>query len=279
MIVRGESALGGTVGDAERAAKSRSPIRAVALPAEHGGWGLTLEPVVLGLIVAPSLAGLALGLAALVAFVARTPLKVVLVDRFRDRVLDRTRLAARIVAGELFVLAGLLGTATVLASGRFWIPLVIALPLLGLELWFDMRSRSRRLLPEFAGTTGIGSVAAAIVLAGSGSTETAAGVWLLVTARAIASLPFVRFQLQRAKDQSARVWEQDLAQGGAVALAVGGVALGWLPWPAAVAIGILALVQLVLARVPPPKAVIVGVQETLLGLAVVIAVGIAIHLG
>lgn len=278
MIVGGESAIGGAAGDAGHAAKSRSPVRGVALPAEHGGWGLTVEPVVLGLIVAPSLAGLTLGLAALLAFVARTPLKVVLVDRFRDRVLDRTRLATRIVAAELVVLTGLLLAAVVLASGRFWVPLVIALPLLGLELWFDMRSRSRRLLPELAGTTGIGSVGAAIVLAGSGSAETAAGVWLLVAARAVASLPFVRFQLQRAKGQPVRVWEQDLAQAGAVALAAGGVVLGWLPGPAAVPIGILVLVQLVLARVPPPRAVIVGVQQTLLGLAVVVAAGIAIRL-
>jgi hypothetical protein len=32
----------------------RSRLRSVALPSEHGGWGLTLEPAVLGLLVAPS---------------------------------------------------------------------------------------------------------------------------------------------------------------------------------------------------------------------------------
>ena len=32
-------------------AKQRSPLRTVALPSEHGGWGLTLEPVLLGLLV------------------------------------------------------------------------------------------------------------------------------------------------------------------------------------------------------------------------------------
>ena|SRR5438045_2599608 len=29
-------------------------IRLVALPVEHGGWGLTLEPIALGLLLAPS---------------------------------------------------------------------------------------------------------------------------------------------------------------------------------------------------------------------------------
>ena len=43
---------------------ARSPLRAVAVPSEHGGWGLTAEPVLLGLIVAPSAAGACLGAAA-----------------------------------------------------------------------------------------------------------------------------------------------------------------------------------------------------------------------
>jgi hypothetical protein len=55
-------------------ASTRSPWRAVVIPSEHGGWGLTLEPVVLGLLVAPSIAGLAIGVAAFLAFLVRTPL-------------------------------------------------------------------------------------------------------------------------------------------------------------------------------------------------------------
>lgn len=34
------------------AAGERSTLRAVAIPTEHGGWSLTLEPVLLGLLVA-----------------------------------------------------------------------------------------------------------------------------------------------------------------------------------------------------------------------------------
>jgi hypothetical protein len=30
----------------------RSPLRSIAVPTEHGGWGLTAEPVLLGLAVA-----------------------------------------------------------------------------------------------------------------------------------------------------------------------------------------------------------------------------------
>ncbi|MGI9598562.1 MAG: YwiC-like family protein, partial [Acidimicrobiales bacterium] len=115
----------------------------MAVPTEHGGWSLTAEPALLGLLVAWSWPGLALGLAAMVAFVARTPLKVVLVDRWRHRWLARTGLAARIAAVELVVFAALVAYAATAADPGFWVPLAVAAPLIGLELWYDMRSRSR----------------------------------------------------------------------------------------------------------------------------------------
>ena len=272
--VRLDAAAPASSGRDRRAPRMRREWRVVALPSEHGGWGLTLEPIVLGLLIAPGAAGVALGVAAMVAFMARTPVKLVLVDRWRHRTLPRTRLAGRIAAVELIVLTLLVAVAARTATAPFWVPFVAAVPLIGLELWFDMRSRSRRLIPELAGTIGIGAVAAAIVLADDGATTVAAGAWLLVAARATASLPFVRYQLRRAKRQPSRRWAQDVAQGAALALALTGVALGWLPWPAAVALGLLVLVQFVLSRIPPPKAAIVGVQQLIFGLAVMIAAGL-----
>ena len=129
--------------------------RAVAIPDEHGGWGLTAEPALLGVLVAPSWAGAALAVAAFVAFIVRTPLKVVLVDRWRGRTLPRTRLAACIRGGR----AG----APPRPRARRTPPSGLGLagadrargPLVGVELWFDMRSRSRRLIPELCGAVGI----------------------------------------------------------------------------------------------------------------------------
>jgi hypothetical protein len=244
------------------------------LPSEHGGWGLTAEPVLLGLLVAPSMAGVAIGCAALLAFLARTPLKLVLVDTWRRRTLPRTRLAVEAAAVEIVALAVMLAVAARLATGPFWLPLVVAVPLVCLELWFDMRSRSRRLVPEVAGTIGIGSVAAAIVLADNGPAMLAAGAWLVIGARAVGSLPFVRFQLRRAKRQPHRRWAQDLAQVTAAALAIGGWLLGWLSGAAAIALAALSSLQLVLARGRPPRATVVGLQQLCFGVAVVIVAGL-----
>lgn len=250
-------------------------LRDVAVPTEHGGWSLTLEPVLLGLIVAPGGAGLALGGCALLAFLARTPLKLAVGDRWRKRRLERSRLAEVAAAGYLTLLAALLLTAFLLTDFAFWQPVALAAPLIAVETWFDIRSRSRRLLPEMAGTIGVGSVAAAIVLAGGESGAVAAGVWSVVAARAIATIPFVRLQLRRAKSQPHRVATSDGSQLAALMLVGAAVLLGWAPWPAVAAIAGLAGVQVWLSRIAVPRTAIIGAQQVVLGLGVVLLAGLA----
>src|SRR3954463_11180737 len=70
-------------------------VKTIALPTEHGGWGITLEPVVLGLLVAPTPAGVGLALATIGAFLARHPFKIVAGDRRRGRRFPRTPVAER----------------------------------------------------------------------------------------------------------------------------------------------------------------------------------------
>jgi hypothetical protein len=232
--------------------------------------------VLLGLLLAPSAAGMLLGLGAVVAFVARTPVKVVLVDRFRGRWLPRTALAARVASAELAVLALLVVLAVALAGVAVLVPLLVALPLIGLELWFDMRSRSRRLLPEMAGTIGIGSVGASIVLAGGGDVSLAIAAWAVVAARATASLPFVRYQLHRTGARSLPRIGSDGAQVGVGLAAVAAGAAGWWPWPVVGALVALAGMQLALARLAVPRAAFVGVQQLVLGLALVVVAGVTL---
>lgn len=259
----------------------RPPVawREVALPREHGGWSLTAEPAVLGLLAAWSGAGAALAVAAMVAFVARTPLKVVLVDRFRHRWLPRTTLALRIAAVELAVLAAL-GAVAVAGSDdrRFWVPLALAVPLVAVELWFDMRSRSRRLAPELAGAVGIGSVAAAIALAGGSPGRVAAGLWCVIAARAAAAIPYVRVQLARAKNRPHRCWPSDLAQAGAVAA----VAVAWaadaLPLAAVAVLALSGAVAVVGLRLPIRPAPLIGAEQSVVGLTVVLVAGLATRL-
>jgi hypothetical protein len=248
--------------------------RGVAVPAEHGGWSLTLEPVLLGLLVAPSWSGVLLGIAALLAFMARTPLKLVLGDRRRGRRLARTSMATRIAALYLVGLTLSVAGAILAARRPFWPPLAVAAPLILVALAYDARSLSRRLVPELLGAVGIGSIAGAIGLAGAAGADIAFGLWLVVAARAVAAIVHVRVQLRRAKHRRHdRRWN-DLAQAAAVAAVGLGVIAGIVPIAGLIALVSVSLVHVVLIRRPPARTPVIGAQQVVFGLTVVLATGL-----
>ena len=259
----------------DRSAPSGS-LRSVALPVEHGGWSLTLEPVVLGLLVAPSWPGVALGLAALVAFTARTPLKLVLVDRWRGRWLPRTSLAARALGAQLTLVAALVALAGAVAGFDFLLPVGVALPLILIELWYDMRSRSRRLLPELTGAVGIGAAAAAIAIAGEAGLELAFGLWAVIAARSTAAIPYVRHQISRTKTHPSPVWYSDVAQMVAVLGAAAGSVAALIPPASVAALAVVGAADLVAVRLPPRRAAAIGVEQVVSGLLVVLVTAFAV---
>jgi hypothetical protein len=263
--------------DAPAAPRVRSPLRSVALPTEHGGWGLTAEPVLLGLLVRPSMAGLALGLAAVVAFLARTPLRVALVDQRRARSLPRTRLARRVLAAELAVLAALVAVAAATAAQAFWWPVLGAAPLGALDLWFERRSRSRRLVPELAGSVAVCAVAAMIVLAGGGTAAVAVGAWLILAARAATAIPHVRAQIARLHGRP--VATRTLLAGDVAALAASALAVAvdrsLAPGALAVATAVALHRRGAHRPVPPPK--VIGLRQTAMGLVIVAVTAAGIH--
>ena len=264
---------------AETTTSERPTWKAVAIPAEHGGWGLTLEPGVLGLLVAPTWAGLCLAAAAMLAFVVRTPLKVVAVDRRRGRRLARTELASRIVVAEGTVLLALVAGAAVLAErATWWVPLAVAAPLVAVEAWYDVRSRGRRLVPEVLGSVAVASVAAAIAIAGGEPGALAAALWIVLTARIVTSIPHVRAQIarlhQRAADRRTTL-AGDLGAGALAVVAVliePGVAVGALAVVAVVG------VQHVRRRRPLAPVKVIGVLQMAMGFVVVGATALGLLL-
>ncbi len=251
------------------AARARATWRAVAIPDEHGGWALTGEPALLGILVAPSWAGAALAAAAFVAFVVRTPLKVALVDRWRHRWLPRSRVAARIAAAELVVLLVLALVAVSLAGWEWLVPVAVAAPLVGIELWFDMRSRSRRLVPELCGAVGIAAVAASVALAGGASARLALGLWLVLAARSVAAIPFVRVEIDRLRHGSGSVAVSDRAQIAGAVVAAAAVAVDVAVAAGALAVAALLVAHVIWVRRPPVPVKVLGVLQLVVGLAVV----------
>lgn len=255
---------------------ARAAWRAVAVPSEHGGWGLTLEPVVLGLAVAPSWAGLALGAAAFGAFLVRTPAKVVAVDRHRHRHLPRTRLAARIAVVEAVVVVVLAAAALAAAGPACLVPVAVAIPLVGVEAWFERRSRGRRLAPELAGAVAVAAVAAAIAVAGGAGWAVAVGCWAVLAARSLASIPFVRTQVAQLHGREAPKTTSDLGQVAGVGVAAVAVVVAPAVAAGAAAVAMLAALQAVAVRRPPPRVAVIGALQSVAGLAVVVATAVGV---
>ncbi|MEN9643437.1 MAG: hypothetical protein RL238_106 [Actinomycetota bacterium] len=262
--------------EAERHATERSPWRVVALPSEHGGWGLTLEPVLLGWLVAWSIAGAALGVAGLLAFLVRTPLKLVFIDLRRHQWQQRSRLAAMVASGELVLMAAL-AVVAVWRSGWAWaVPALIAAPLVAVGFAYDIRSRGRRLVPELCGAIGIAASAAAIVLAAGHGAALAAGAWLVLAARSVGAIPFVRAQIMRLRRGEGPVRQSDAAQFVAVGIAAAAVVATRevvLGVAGVVALGVL---QAVAVRRPPIAAKQLGLRQMALGFGLVLLTAVGV---
>ncbi|MFL6333901.1 MAG: YwiC-like family protein [Pyrinomonadaceae bacterium] len=256
-------------------------LKTLALPTEHGGWGITLEPVVLGLLVAPSLAGAGLALATLGAFLARHPFKVVAGDRRRGRRFARTPYAERFtLAYSAAALVGFALAVLTSADYTFLLPLLAAVPLGVVQLWYDAAGQSRGLLPEVAGSLAMGSVACSLALAGGAGWPLALGLWVLLAARFVPAILYVRARLDElhGKESARRpsLLAHALALFAVTALAVSGS----LPWLAAVAVALLfARAAYGFARRWPSTAKLVGFSEIAFGALTVAAAAVGVAFG
>ena len=178
-------------------------IRPVALPVEHGGWGLLFEPLLLGLLLAPSLAGLCVSVGSVGAFLARHPFKLAVGDWRHGRRSSRTTLAEGFVV--LYVCIAVLGflAALKIADRSLLLPLLIAAPIASVQLLYDSVGRSRTLMAELAGSIAIGAMATAIAIAGGWPRPAAFGLWVILAARMVPTILYLRARLRLLHRKSA----------------------------------------------------------------------------
>lgn len=251
-------------------------VRSIALPVEHGGWGFTLEPILLGLLVAVSASAWELAVAALAVFLARRPVKLLLTDAVRRRWLPRSWIAASFALGYgALALAGLAG-ALVTADPRFGVAYLAAVPAALVALYADAQTKSRTLVAELAGATAMGSTVTAIALADGWSYVTAFGLWLVLVARAVTTITLVRAQIRRVHKRPVRSGTVYTVAAVTVFVMVVLGVVEMVPWLSVVAItgiGILAYVSL---RRPPVPARVVGWTQIATGLVVVFLTAIGV---
>lgn len=201
----------------------------LALPREHGSWSLALEPLALGLLVAPSRAGIPLALAAVAGFFLRRPVKLLLQTKP-----DPRRPLAVFGVGTLLLLAAaaLLLAAQWGGAARLW-PLVPALLTGMIFMWFDTRGENREGLAELAGVTAFALLPAAFASLAGWRMENALALAAVMLARSAPTVLAVRTFLRRRKGESVSAMPARLA----ALAATGGLcwlaALSLVPWPVA----------------------------------------------
>lgn len=250
-------------------------LRTVALPTEHGGWSFCLEPILLGLLLRPSAAGAAIGVASLSLFLARHPFKLAAFDWQRGKTYPRT-VASRWFA-SLYAAIAALSLAVAWQAGGYlvFLPFVAALPFVGIQFIYDMRNDSRALPPELAGAAASGSIAASIVIAGGWPAGAALALSALLVARAIPTVVYVRARVRL--ERGGRDVSAVLSNALHVAAVAAGLGLVWAslaPW-----LAVAALVMLLLRAAGglsplrrPSRAATIGIAEVTFGAAAMLLI-------
>lgn len=247
--------------------------RDVIRPKEHGSWSLALEPIALGLLVAPSWAGASLAVALVAGFFARRPLRLAAKEPARER----RRIAGEALAAcALPALAGFAGA--VVLGGTGWVAWLVPVVAAGAGfLYFDLRGEGREEVAELIGAGAFALVPSALAVLGGFPAEAAVTLALLMLGRAVPSVAAVRAHLRATKTGTRR---DGFALGSALVAVV--VALwvarrGVAPGFAVIAAGVFAVRAIALLVIVRPswRASRIGMIEAVLGLAFVLGLALA----
>ncbi|MFL6247877.1 MAG: YwiC-like family protein, partial [Thermoanaerobaculia bacterium] len=167
---------------------SRVALRPLALPPEHGAWAFLLEPIAVGLLIAPSIDGGLIAFGVTMAFLARHPLLLALRDRKKGKRHPRTPICECLALGY----AALAVIALLFVEVKPLLPLIAALPL----ALIHFASNGRSLAAELAGAIAPAASVAAIAIAAQQPWTIALALWALLAARAIVSTLYVRAALR-----------------------------------------------------------------------------------
>lgn len=181
--------------------RSAIPAKSVALPVEHGAWGFLFEPLLAGVILAPSMAAPFISLFVIGSFLSRQPLKFYLGDLLSKKNLPRTLLARRFVfIFGAIALIGFFGTVFLTPLNNLF-PFAVAAPIVVYLIAQDIARQTRELLPEILAAIALASSITVVALAGGFDIVFSISLWALMAARLIPSVLYVRSRLRLQKSK------------------------------------------------------------------------------
>lgn len=251
-------------------------FRSLVLPKEHGSWSFAFEPVVLGLMVAPSRPGALLTFAIMAGFFVRRPLKLAATLPAGDH---RCRPALRwTLLWSALALTGIGGAAVIGSWTALW-PLLLCVPFGAIFLWFDLRNVMREAEAELAGSTAFALIPATMATLAGWSTITALGLAALMLTRSLPTVLAVRTYVRRAKGQSVHP-ASAFATAGAAFAVISVLALnGIVPITGCVFAGVLFVRTLILLTLLRPNwpAKRIGQSEAAIGVLCLVGLALGYH--
>ncbi len=248
------------------------------MPREKGGWGVVGEPVLLGLVAAFSVPGMLVGVAAFASLLARQP---------AYRLLQNYKNPQKSIAPQIMWLVLLwtflfacLGIAWMLNGfqGYFLVPMFIALIPSFWQLKSDITGDKRNINREMLSSCLPGSFATSIALLGSLNVNTAWMLWVLVSARTVPTILYVKGRVDLSHKKQAPEVKILAVQFTALFL-TGVLALkGFIPELCLLVIAVYSLRAVLGLRYPRPETSIkrLGYAELVLGIAGSLVMGISI---
>ncbi len=247
--------------------------REVVWPKEHGSWSLAFEPLAFGLLAAPSPGGAWLGAAVALAFFARRPLRIAWRDASPEQRV--TAWGALAVCG-VGAAAALFGAIAV--GGVGWLVWLGPAAIGGaIFLWFDLQNAGREAVAEVAGAAAFATLPAALATLAGWPPATALALAVVMIGRSVPAVLTVRAALRHAKTGEFHRAPALIAAGAFLAAGIW-LADAWIaPRLAVLALAVLTLRTIFLLVYPRPqlRARTIGMIETVLGLAFVVAVALA----
>jgi hypothetical protein len=213
--------------------------------------------------------------AVLALFLLHQPLKVWVKDYRAQRSNYRTQWAKRFCL--LYATLGLGATVGLLPylSVAWWFVAAALLPLIAVQLAFDLRNASRALVPELAGAAALNGSVVWVALLGGWQLADGLLLWGLLLVRTVPSIIYIRARLQQLHHKPIRLALPLGALVGGVVLVAGGSVAGIVP-PLTLLMPLVLLlrgVQGLAQGTAPMKASTLGFREIGYG---ILAVGIIV---
>lgn len=215
------------------------------------------------------------------AFLLRQPLKFLIPDLMAGKNLPRTPLALKftLIFGSVFAF-GAIGSYAFTPTSSL-LPFLAVAPFAVYQIYCDAIRQSRQLFPEITGAVALSSSVTVLALADGWGVSAAIALWVIMLARLIPSILYVRSRLRLEKGKETRNFPPLAAHVLALALVSGLAYDGLSP------VLIVLMMAFLLGRVAvglsalrsPAKAKVIGIREVIFGSLTVLALVFGYYFG